>query len=211
MKPTKSRGNVMVATIRLRGISSRDAHEAAKAAGAPIIEVMAGYRTPDNTFEFGGMQFRSGASSPVTGTLPGSWFDFLNSQKTKRGRPRKRIEINVAMCLSSLYFHVHTGCGIQKARILAAQRIVPGTDPEAAEQKYHRASKAIRKSGVLKDFDRVFEVPDTWVLAAHKTAIVDVQAGGVQLSGEFWIVQIGSNSAEHLQIDHFLARVDVNG
>lgn len=190
--------------------SSKDAYEAAKAAGRPIIEVMAGGRSDDGFHQFGGMLFQGDAGTPVTGQFPVAWADFLDSQKPKRGRPRSSMESNIAKFLSSLYFYFQTGGGIKKARVLAAQRIVPGTDPEAAEKRYRLAEKAVHKSRVLADFGRVLAT-DGWLTAAHKTAKVDVQADGVCLSGVFWRVRIGDAYAERVKLDYFLARVGSNG
>ena len=106
--------------------SSKDAYEAAKAAARPIMDVLAGERSSDGFHAFGGLVFRGDAGTPVTGKIPVSWVDFLASQKAKVGRPRKKIEIKVAMFLSAQNFRAQ-GHGIKQSRVLVAQRIVPGT------------------------------------------------------------------------------------
>jgi hypothetical protein len=205
------KGKFPARNLALHGLSSKAAHEAAKAAGEPVMEVRVGNRKSDGSVDFVGWQYRGDESGPVMGTLPGAWRDFVNSQKAKPGAPKKTA-IKVARFLSALHFYFRFGGGIKAARIRAAQLMEPGIDPDVGERKYRSAEKEVRSStGVLVDFDRLFGVPDNWILAAHKSAIVDVQAGGVQLLGEFWAVKIGSAGAEHLQIDHFLARVDSNG
>ena len=176
--------------------SSKDAYEAAKASGRPIMEVIAGERSSDGFHAFGGMAFRGDTGTPVTGKIPVSWADFLDSQKAKVGRPRKKIEIKVAMFLSAQNFRAQ-GHGIKQSRVLAAQRIVPGTDPGAAERKYRIAEKDLLKSGALNDFNthHFFVKHDECVMMAHRSAVIDVQTDRVHLSGSFWLLVIGDTSA----------------
>ena len=195
--------------MHLLGTSSQVAYEATKAAGQPYMDVRAGYRTDDNTIEFGGMAFQEGDGTPVTGLIPGSWSDFFNAQKAKPGRPRIKIEFEVAMWLSAKYFEHDTGCSIKQSRIRAAQRLVPGTNPSAAEQRYRRAAEHVLQSGALAEFDRLFELdpPDgKWIIAAHKAATVDVQADRAHLSGDFWMVKIGSAGADLTRLDCVITR-----
>jgi hypothetical protein len=200
----KKPGKVVGARIRLLGISSKEAHEAAKAARRPFMEVHAGNRTRDNTFEFGGMAFRDDAGTPVTGTIPAAWADFFRSHKAKPGRPRNSAATQIAMYLTMRYFLKHCG-KIRESRIRAADLIMPGTEEDAAERRYRRAEKALFSRGELKDYDRIGIVNDRWIMVAHKTAIIETQADGTRLSGMFWMVVKGEKKAVQIKQEYFFA------
>lgn len=201
---TKRRESEMTAkAMTFVRISSKEDHESAKAAGQPVMEVVAGNRSADGFHDFGGMSYLDGEGSPVIGKLPGSWTDFIASKKVRAGRPRKAVEIKVGMLLAVQNF-IAQGYGTKESRILAAQRMVPGTDAEAAEKKYRRDEKSLLNSRALKDFNRFLVAHDKEVMMAHKTAVVDVQKNGLHLAGRFWFHAMGDASAQLVDMDVFI-------
>jgi hypothetical protein len=189
----------------ISGISSKANHEAAKAAGQPVFEMLAG-KSGGDFYGLGGMLYLGNEGVPVTGKLPIALADFLQSQP-KRRRPKNRMEGNIAKLFSVLNFRAQ-GHGVIESRIHAAQQIDPNMDAdavEAAEKKYFRAEKAVRDSRILKDFDRSLVMHNKCVMMKHKTATIDEQSDGVHLSGVFWIVQMGQETAKLGKLDLFLA------
>ncbi|OGA36825.1 MAG: hypothetical protein A3G80_02560 [Betaproteobacteria bacterium RIFCSPLOWO2_12_FULL_62_13b] len=193
--------------------STKEHHEAAKAAGRPVMEVIAGKRSSDGFYHFGGIVFQNSADTgtPVEGKIPVSWDDFLASEKPKRGR-RVDTAGKIAKVLTALYFR--EGGGAKNARILAAKKIGSRAQDDNAERALRKAEKQIALSGILKDFDRsLFWIeqrqgskPGVFVLLRHRTATIDIQPDAVQLTGKFWVLRIGNERAEHVDLDYTIGR-----